>query len=281
MPKYIHSGKINFPKTVLAFALAIILAFLSGTLYAFLMELCPFIILDFFILALIVACLFGITMGMVNLGAIRNRPVKFLMTIVTIFVAWYTAWAYLIKHDFPKGYLDFDRSITQILRYLDTHSLSIGKFGSDGIPIEGIGMWILASLELIIFLLPIIPVFALIKDYFCESCNKFNDNKKFYIEGQVNEDAILSAEYSGNFNELSKLPRRSELPSILEIKDFTTPIYKMEISHCKNCKKNGVINFDKGNYRLPDKSKTAQFESKKNLLSNTLVDDFSIANFIN
>lgn len=281
MAKYIHTGKVNLPKTLLGVALGGVLSILAGVIYGALMDICPLIILDLLILALGIALVVAITIGMVHLGAVRNKMVKFMLALFISALTWYSAWAYLVNRDLLDDFLKVGRTFDHIERYLNTHSLSIGKFtSSSSIPIEGSGMWILAGIEALLFLLPVVLAFTFSKDYFCESCQKFNEHQKFYVTGELNADTVDSAAYTGNLSTLAKLHRREKIPSVTEQPDLTASVYLVDISYCKACKRNGVANISKGHFKLNDKKTEVEFKSVSEVMADTLIDESSVAAFI-
>ncbi len=271
---YIHTGKINPAKTVLALVIGIPCAYIIGLIYAALSSLCPFIILDFLILVIPVLGILGLTTGLVRIGTVRNKAVKGALAFIVSTIVWYSSWAYLVHPNNLLNYsLDISYTLSQIADYLNTHSFSIGKFTSSSkITIEGAGMWIFALLEIIIFGLSVWLTFAVSKDYFCEECGKFNDDKEFYLE-DANEAFFTTGEQTGKFKELNQFTRKDTLPEANQITDYKKEIYKVELSWCGTCKKNGVINVEKGVYEKDDKGKISF--TGKDLLKDILVSDDS------
>ena len=282
MAKYISTGKINFSKTILAFLIAIPLAAIIGWAYGFLMDLNPFIVVDLLIIVIFIALVIATSMGMARLGVVRNIAVRFLLAVVVSFVAWYTAWAYLVNRHFFEDLLQFGDTFKHIVRYLDRAELSFGKMtSSSSIEIEGTGMWVLAIIEALLFLLPIVFSLTASKDYFCESCQKFNLNQKCYIHAPHDAGMLDSAEYTGNFRALDKFPRVEKEPELHGSLLAIDNVYEMNLSYCRSCKRNGVINIARGNYKVDDKTKKVSFESKEKVIRDVLIDDATINTFMN
>jgi hypothetical protein len=281
MAKSLHTGKINVAKTIQAFVVGIILSFIIGAGYGFLMEICAFIILDVLILFLVLGMLIATVSGMIRWGKIRNKNITYLLCFVISFTSWYTSWNYLVNNHFFADFFDLEDTFSHITRYLNRHSLSIGKFNS-GVyfEIEGIGMWILSGIEALLFMIPVFPRFRPSKAYFCESCQKFNVNQKFYIHAPYNPGMLESVEKSGNFKELDQFPRFKNLPethgSLLAIDN----VYEMDLSYCNACKLNGVINIDRGIYDMDDKTQKVRFDSNEKVIQDLVIDNFSLATFM-
>jgi hypothetical protein len=280
MAKYIHTGKINPSKTILSFAGGALLAVLIGWTYGFLMELNPFIIVDLLIIAIFMALLMATSAGMSKAGSIRNKGVKFVLALVVSFTAWYTAWAYLVNNHFFADLVNFGDTFSHITRYLNRSELSFGKMtSSSSIEIEGAGMWILAIIEALLFMLPIVFVFTMSKDYFCETCQKFNLHQKSYIHAPHDAAMLDSAEYTGNFKALSHFPRVEKVPDLSGSLMAIDNVYEMDLSYCRSCKRNGVININRGNYKIDNKTKKVDFESKEKVIRDVLVDDATLTMF--
>ncbi len=280
MSKYIFSNKINPLKTLVAFLVAIPAAILIGFLYGGLTNWCTFIIIDLIIYALVIVLVTALAKGIVRLGAVRNKTLKLLVSILIVVLTWYSAWSYIVnKHDLILKTFNIERTFSKIAHYLDTRSLSFGKAtSSSAIDIEGAGLWIFYGLEALLFLVPVLMVFAISRDYYCETCKTFNEEEDFYIEG-LNESTLLASESAGNFNEITNFSRRTTVPSSTsEISDYSKPIFKIELSWCKKCKQNGVINVHKGVYERDKNSKISY--NGKPIIKDTLVSDSSIAKLI-
>lgn len=283
MAKYIHTGKINLPRTALAFILAIPTAVLIGWGYNFLMEISPFILLDLFILLVAIASLAAVTIGLAKIGNIRNRGVQFVLGLLTISLAWYTSWVHLLSHYYFEGFFDFERTFSDIYNYLNDYSISIGRIiSSSSIEISGIGMWAISFIEALSFLIiPLYFTFFASKDHFCENCQKFNLHQKFFIHAPHDQRMLDFAESTGNFKELDKFPRLEKLPAFHGSLTAIDNVYKMDLSYCNSCKRNGVINLSRGNYKLNRTVKSVEFESKESVIHNVLVNDSTVATFMN
>lgn len=282
MAKYIHTGKINLPKTALVFVLAIPIAVLIGWGYNFLMEICPFILLDLIIILLAVALLGAAAVGLPQLGNIRNRGVKLLLGILLISLAWYTSWVNLLSQHYFEGFFDFAGTFSHMYSYLNDYSISIGRIiSSSSIEISGIGMWIISTIEALLFMIPLYFAFETSKDYFCENCQKFNLHQKFFIHAPHNQSMLDFAESTGNFKDLDKFPRLEKLPEFHSSLMAIDNVYEMDLSYCRSCKRNGVIHLSRGNYKIDGAAKSVDFESKEKVIRNVVVVDSTVTTFMN
>jgi hypothetical protein len=273
MAKYISTGKIHFGKTLLGIVLGIAGAVLIGVLYALSMDLIPFIIIDAFVLLGAIAGMIFLAVGIVRLGVIRNTAVKIVVILTICIAAWYTQWAVSTQHDVLKNFLRFDRVFDDIIDWCNNREISISRsFSSSGAGISGIGLYILYSIELLLFLSPTLLVFKFQNDYFCEPCGKFNDNKEFYIRG-LNEGYIHSAEQSGDFRFIAD-------PALLPTKEVPPVLgqaWQVDFSHCPNCYQNGVINVYHGIVEMDSKDKKLMFDNKGSVVKHTLVNNMAVA----
>jgi hypothetical protein len=192
-------------------------------------------------------------------------------------VSFYAAWAYVVHRDFWGSLFDVGSTVDKIVRFMNTNEYVYSKMiGSSSFEISGIGMWIFGGIEALAFLTPVFFTSSVFREYFCERCEKFNTDKKFYIDDEAGDAIFQSAEFSGNFNDIAHLRRRTEVPAYHERPGSFKAIYEVEVSCCPSCKKNGVVNIQKGHYKTDEKKKTISFEGK-DFIKHTLVDDFSIA----
>jgi hypothetical protein len=271
MAQYISTGKFNFFKTALALVLlGIPCAVLLGMAYGWAMELIPFIVVDLVVLVGVVALLAALSVGMVHIGVIRNNIVKIFCVVVVCFVAWYAQWVYTTQHHFWTSLIKFDRVFEDILEWSENHELSISRsMSSDGAGISGIGLMIVEAIEMLLFFTPVIFVFVAQKDYFCETCGKFNKNKSFYVR-DLNETNISSAEQSGDFRFIAQLQHHTLAPAGLD-RGGNNNAHKIELSYCPNCLQNGIIDIERGTFEADKKGKVTFGNSvavvKKTLLN--------------
>lgn len=239
MAKYVSTGKINLPKTVLSFLFGIPSAVLLGLLYGWSMNLIPFIIVEILVIVIVLALLGAVSLGMVQIGAIRNNVVKVFCVLVVCMVAWYSQWVYYTQYEFWPGLLKFSRVFQEMMEWSDQHEISFSRTFSEGVGISGGALKFLELLELALFLTPTIFVFIMQKEYYCESCGKFNENKDYFVR-DLNEQKLDSAETSGDFRFLNDLEAFKSVPASIGAIG-TNNAYKVEFSYCSKCSQNGVI----------------------------------------
>ncbi|HTF04262.1 MAG TPA: hypothetical protein VK826_09550 [Bacteroidia bacterium] len=274
MAQYISTGKFNFLKTIMALVLlGIPCAVLLGLTYGWAMDLIPFIIVDVIVLVGVVALLAALSVGMVHIGVIRNNAVKIICVVVVCFVAWYAQWVYTTQHHFWTSLMKFDRVFEDILEWSENHELSISRsMSSGGAGITGIGLMIVEGIEMLLFFTPVIFVFVAQKDYFCEACGKFNDNKSFYVRG-LNETSISSGEQSGDFRFIAELPHHKLAPDGLDPQGNNSA-HNIYLSYCPNCLQNGIIDIDRGTFEADKKGKIT-FGNTTDVTKKTLLNALS------
>lgn len=270
MATYISTGKIHFGKTLLGIAFGVVAGLFLGIGYAWTMDLIPFIIVDVIIFALVIGLLVATAMGIVRIGVIRNAGVKFFAVLITCLVAWYAQWAFSTQHNFWANLLRFDRVFDDIIDWCNNREISVSRsFSSSGAGISGIGLYILYSIEFLIFLSPTVIAFKFQNDYFCEPCGTFNDNAEFYVR-ELDEHKIHSAEQSGDFRFIAALPSTKGVPELLG------PAWQVEFSSCPNCRQNGVINIYRGVVEMDAKDKKLMFNNEKAVVKHTLVNNMAV-----
>lgn len=277
MGKYIFSERINPAKTLLALPLVSIAAYFMGWLYSALSEFCTFIILDFFILIGTIVTLALISAAGCRIGAVRNKIVKVTTGLVVSLVAWYSSWVYLVNSDnMLAQFFSVGDTFSGISYYLDNHSYSIGSMGrsSSGTIIDGGVLWTFAGIEALLFLVPVL-FSSTITDYYCEDCEKFNKTRDIYVE-DASDAYFLSAEQTGDFTAIDKFSSKAAVPQASQIGDYSKQIYKVELSWCEHCKKNGVINVNRGVYSKDNKDNVT-FKNETTLIENTLMSDHTVA----
>lgn len=278
---YKPSGKFNPIKTLLAFVLAIALAVLSGIAYAYLCKLSSFIILDLLIFALTI--LLGISCGIlliVRMGHVRNKWIKYGLGLIVCLVGWYTSWAFVINnYHFWNKLVDVGATLQKVRFYLDSYSFGISKFTSSSkIEVSGMGMWALAALELAFCIgLPMAFTVSFSRDEYCENCNRFNKEKDFYLHDIPAENTLSEINQRGDCTEMRGYPRWEKLPANGHGIDLNTDVYKVEMSYCENCKRNGILTIHKGKLEKEKKKDTLKYVKKERLANNILITDLSVA----
>lgn len=275
MATYVSTGKIHFGKTLLGLAFGIAGAVLLGIGYAWAMDLIPFIIVDVIVFVGEIALLSALAVGIVRIGVIRNSAVKIFVILLVCLVAWYSQWAFSTQHNFWQNLLRFDRVFDDMIDWWNNREISVSRsFSSNGAGISGIGLYILYTIELLIFLSPTVLVFKFQSDYFCEPCGKFNNNAEFYVR-DLDENKIHSAEQSGDFRFIAALPSTKGVPELLG------PAWEVEFSSCPNCQQNGVINIYRGTVEMNEKDKKLTFDNQKAIVRHTLVNNIAVAELRN
>jgi|GEM_PF-5776055 len=271
MAKYVSTGKINLPKTVLSFLFGIPSAVLLGLLYGWSMNLIPFIIVEILVIVIVLALLGAVSLGMVQIGAIRNNVVKVFCVLVVCMVAWYSQWVYYTQYEFWPGLLKFSRVFQEMMEWSDQHEISFSRTFSEGVGISGGALKFLELLELALFLTPTVFVFMMQKEYYCESCGKFNENKDYFVR-DLNEQKLDSAETSGDFRFLNDLEAFKSVPASIGAIG-TNNAYKVEFSYCSKCSQNGVIDIYRGAFVSDKKTKKISFGDQKAVVKRTLMSD--------
>lgn len=275
---YRSSGKINPSKTILAFLAAVPLAIIFGTLYGVLANWIPYIIIDVIVFGLAVAGLGWLVQMIVKYGTIRNRPLKLLFGIIISFLGWYSSWVYVVSdNNYLNLLFDISETAERTRYYLNNSGFSIGKsYSESAADISGIGMWIIAGIELLLLMIaPTFFSFILSKDYFCESCNKFNTEKEFYLHSVADETKLISFAQSGNYTGLAAYKKWITIPSAIGEADITQPVYKTEVSYCTSCGGNGIINIEKGKFNI-NKENKLEFKEETNIAKDILISDTSV-----
>ncbi len=278
---YKPSDKFNPAKTLLAFVLAIGLAVLSGIAYAYLCKLSSFIILDLLIFAITI--LLGLSGGiimLVKMGHVRNKWIKYGLGFIICLVGWYTSWAFIVNHyHFWKKLPDISYTLQKISFYLDSYSFGIGKFTSSSkIEVSGMGMWVFAGGEMLLCIgLPMLFAATFSRDEYCENCNQFNKEKDFYLHDIPAENSLSEINQRGDCTEMRDYPKWEKLPAASNGIDLNADVYKVEMSYCENCKRNGILTLHKGKLEKEKKKETLKYVEKEKLAKNILITDLSVA----
>lgn len=280
MPKYTFTGKIDLTRTLIAMVVAVLGGFAIGCSYGFLMDLNPFIILDFVILVLLVFGTIGLCFGLVQLGKVRNKLIKIVLGLIVAVVSFYVAWAYAVFPNLFAELFDVAEWLEEVTDYMEDNAFSIGKMtSSSSLLIDGVLLQIFYFIELLVFMIPVFAFLFGSRQYYCESCERFNVNQNLYLVGSISDGTIDKIDYSGDMTSLKELIRFKETVPFSAIIQPNEQVHFAEVSYCKNCQQNGVLNFSSGSLTRDEKKAQYTFTKSKKLLADTLISPESVGIF--
>jgi hypothetical protein len=182
---YEPSGKFDLKRVILFTLIGIIPAVIIGVVYAALVSINPFIYLNMLVLMGAVV-LTTVMSSLVWQGShSRNKTVNVLVGIFLVYTAWASNWAFIgsghySHHSFWATIYNPNAIMQIISERAGGRTMSIGRFGSRGIPFHGDALAFFYFVEFAAFFLPLF--FAKHETYYCENCQSYFLEKGAYIE---------------------------------------------------------------------------------------------------
>jgi hypothetical protein len=263
--KYVSSGKFKAGRSLLLLLIGMALALLVGVLYGLITSINPIIYLNFLVLGGAVLGLVAIVALSKTLSGSRNTLVNILSGIIICYTAWHAHWCFIFSSDSEQGFFDlFMRPggvMGFVLRYTEAHQLSVGRFGSSGLPISGAGLTLLYFIEFIIFMVPV--YFAAQTDYYCEESNQNYKEYTTYIENAQEFHTRLAATSAGHYGFLGEMNKVNGMYAFSSNPEDKPEIIKIAFHYCEGCAQNSIIDISTQVLRYGEKKKVELAKENK------------------
>lgn len=263
-PFYSHSGKFGPHGPLLAVIAGGILAFPLGIIYSYLIKWIPFIYLNLFI-TIGYGFIFGfVTLFLLKLGKVRNRPVALLTGLVVGLLAWWGSWngcaKALIGAQAP--WLLTPHQLSRLISILyEEGSWGIGF--SSSTPVTGIFLaicWI-AEGAAIVGIATMVPHKAIAHTPFCELHDCWLDKEK-----KIDKlDAFVRPEHIEAFKAGDIAPLEQSKPRVPASGRFA----RMTLKHSDSC--HDFCTLSIANVTLTPDKKGNLKEKEEPLMTNLLV----------
>lgn len=276
---YEPSGKIITSKAIGGTIVSSMVAIGIGLLYGLITEVDPLIYLNILVLIAAVVGVAAVATLTKKWAHSRNKTADTIITMVICFFAWYAQWVYYYNLQYSDGIFASLAHPGYVLRfvvdYANNHTMSIGRFGSDGLPLSGGILFMVYLVELAVFFVPVYFVLKE-KDYYCENCERHYETITAYFEDGNTFSAECGKASMGNFSFVATLPMRKSMGEFRLDPKQKPLVGKVEYHYCPQCRQASIIDASTYIYQLSDKGKK-ELVGENHLSEATYVDDATSA----
>ncbi len=273
--KYLSSGKFQFSKVLLALAIGIPIFLASGTLYAWLNILNPYVIIDAF---LIFAVAYGLKEAISFISTFsqsRNLILNIIIGLILGFIAWYAAWCFnaskysqiqffnaLVDPVYMKEFI-IDYSKHQVIEY------SKGAGGS--IKISGIVLYILYAFEFVFFMAPAFQVSK--PSYYNEELKTFyRETILFAVEDELFKQGFNSSE-KGKYPFLKDVTLYPTMDSVPLINREN--VVRLKLQNLKQTKDHGILTMERGSIKN-NRKRGCELKRIRKIVKDIYVDEITL-----
>jgi len=187
---YRPSGGVPLLGTLLTMALGCLGGAVLSVIYALINHYNPFIYFTIIATGLFGAGCGACTVFGLTIGKVRNRGTNALAGLFVGFVSLYLSWVWYLflvsREAFGQGIFLFDSmAMIGFMQVLAEN----GVWEMFGVVPTGIALYLIWGLEALIVIVPSVYIAWTADSPFCESCNKWTDEKECLVSFRLPEDA--------------------------------------------------------------------------------------------
>lgn len=242
---YKESGKVNLRIFIFAYLTGALLSSALGYIYAFVININPVVYLNFLLLAGAVLGLIGLSVFTQSVAHSRNTWVNIAIAISFNLLAWYVHWATLFSEVTSLEWFGSvshpAKVISFVFNYSETHSISIGRLGRGGVPFSGALLDMVYVIEFIAFQVPVYTI-AIYKNYYCETCGEYYDDKLAYIADADTVRYVVLAAGKGDYSMLDKVHFFKDLTELKARVSQGAEVLECQYYYCAKCGQNSIVN---------------------------------------
>ncbi|MFN8287300.1 MAG: hypothetical protein U0V74_11125 [Chitinophagales bacterium] len=272
---YEASGKFDLPKVIIYTLIGSAFSIGLGLLYGLITEIDPLIYLNLLVLLGTAALLAGITVLVRQGSHSRNTGVNLLVCFILCFTAWYAQWVYYFNMQYEDGILSSLAQPGHVLRfafdYADGRTISIGRFGSSGLPLSGGALQIIYLIEFCVFMMPIYFAYK-VKDFYCEACSVFYSELVGYVDSNEEFGRCVSMASGGDYRFFEKVKIKKGLEALETDPAQKQTVYKLDYRFCPKCGLNSVLEISSATLQYDDKGKR-ELKDENVLVEDTYVEE--------
>ena len=263
-------------KTIGATFLGIIIASVTGVVYAFITELNPLIYLNCLVL---IGLLFGLGYFLKKLFQYtenRNKVIRLIVGLIICFFSWYAHWcfyfvSYMEDVTFFAAFFNPVETFGFVKLFAEERVITLENSGSSGsgLEISGIFLQIVYLAEFLFFIL--YPLFIEVKDskYFSEDNYCFYSSLVKYVENNEDFADAFKKASPGCYGFLSEKDMYNTINDIpLENR---AKVVKLDFYYCSEGEDNSILTMTEGIFKI-NKKKERSFSSNKKLIKDMYVD---------
>jgi hypothetical protein len=203
---------------------------------------------------------------MTTWGKSRNRIANAVSGFLLGFAGFISAWFILIPDVSWINILNLPFIWEVIVFTVENNEISVGRFGSGGLPITGVVLGILYFIEFAVFMAPGVMAFGVVNVY-CEKCDQPTETKTYYVPYSKEVRNLITDARGGYFNKaLSAIPLEEHMNY-----GGGTTLFQIEDHQCKKCHTFRVLNIDEGVVKVEDDGKK-EFKAKVSMVKNMIIE---------
>jgi hypothetical protein len=277
---YTTSKAFNPVRSLIIFVISLVMAAISGSLYAFVSNINPVLFIDFLLLAAEVVLLILITWIAKHIGQSRNFLVDLLLCFGVCVMAWLANWSYYMTMETGSGFFaNLFRPVAVVdfaIYYSDTniiHMSSLRTMTTGGTTYSGAWLKIIYLAEFVAFMLPFCFMSKERKGgFYCKKCKNAYTSIPFFTEEANRFNAEYATADKGDYSFLSSFTISRIMQNLSDDPGSKPSIIKGNYHYCTKCNDNSIVDFSIATLQLNNQNKR-EFVNEKEIISGMCIDE--------